>query len=93
MLGATLAPIHAHAHARNRNWDLEQEHDYDDEYEMAHFALVATIASVRYMSRLLPRSSAFNLTLNWEVLLDFSVHHDSARLFFRHFEPEPFVEA
>jgi len=50
MLGATLAPIHARD--RNRNWDLEQEHDHDHEYEMAHFALVATIASVRYMSRL-----------------------------------------
>ena len=50
MLGATLAPIHARA--RNRNWDLEQEHDYDHEHEVAHFALVATIASVRYMSRL-----------------------------------------
>ena len=54
MLGATLAPIHAHARDRNRNWDLEQEHDYDHEHEVAHFALVATIASVRYMSRLLP---------------------------------------
>jgi len=52
MLGATLAPIHARD--RNRNWDLEQEHDHDHEYEyeMAHFALVATIACVRYMSRL-----------------------------------------
>jgi len=54
MLGATLPLTHAHAHARdrNRNWDLEQEHDHDHEYEMAHFALVATIACVRYMSRL-----------------------------------------
>ncbi len=72
---------------------ISSRHDYDHEQEVAYFALVATVASVRYMSRLLPRSSAFNLTLNWEVLLDFSVHHDSARLFFHHFEPEPFVEA
>ncbi len=52
MLGATLAPTHTHARDRNRNNDLEQEHDHDHEYEMAHFALVATIACVRYMSRL-----------------------------------------
>jgi hypothetical protein len=31
-----------------------REHDYDQEYEMAHFPLAATIASVRYVSRLLP---------------------------------------
>ncbi len=54
MLGATLPLTHAHARARNRNHDLEQEHDddHDHDFEMAHFALVATIACVRYMSRL-----------------------------------------
>jgi hypothetical protein len=48
MFGATL-PL---ARDRNQNRSLEQEHDHDHEYEMAHFALVATIACVRYMSRL-----------------------------------------
>jgi hypothetical protein len=50
MFGATLPLTHAHARDRNQNRGLEQEH----EYEIVHFALVATIASVRYMSRLFP---------------------------------------
>lgn len=51
MLGATLPLIHAHARDRdrNRNQDLNREHDYY--HEVAHFALVATIASVRRVCR------------------------------------------
>jgi hypothetical protein len=30
------------------------EHEHDHEQGLSHFALVATIASARYMSRLLP---------------------------------------
>jgi hypothetical protein len=92
MLGATLppTPTHAHAHARNRNWDLEQEHDYDydDEHEVAHFALEITAQWRRSPERLIA-IKARNFT---QVLLDFSMHHDSVRLFFHDFKPEPFVQ-
>jgi len=45
---------------------FEHEHDYEHEHECNYFALEATIASGRYMSRLLPWNSAFNLTVNRE---------------------------
>ena len=34
--------------------NVEHEHDYEHEHEYTYFALDATIASRRYMSRLLP---------------------------------------
>jgi len=45
---------------------FEHEHEYEREHECNYFALEATIASGRYMSRLLPWNSAFNLTVNRE---------------------------
>src|SRR5260370_31967972 len=42
---------------------LEHEHPHEHKRD-DHFALVATIASGRYMSWLLPWNSAFNFTLN-----------------------------
>jgi hypothetical protein len=45
------------------------------------------------MAALARRIIAINARNFTQVLLDFSMHHDSVRLFFHHFEPEPFVEA
>jgi len=45
---------------------FEHEHEYEREHECNYFALEATIASGRYMSRLFPWNSAFSLTVNRE---------------------------
>jgi len=89
MFGATLPP--AHARARNRNWDLEQEHDYKSRVRdgsTAAFGAGITAHGGARQKNYRNQTRATSLRLH----LDFSIHHDSMRLFFHHFKPEPFVE-
>ena len=45
------------------------------------------------MTALARRIIAINARNFTHVFLDLSMHHDSVRLFFHDFKPEPFVEA